>query len=487
MIAAARRTPWWYLPVGAAAAGVAALLPPFVGLALAVLVVGGTIVLARPVWGVYALVLSVPVQREISLAGHGTATQGVMAFLLFAWWVWMATHGRPIRLPGFALALVAYLSVMAVSLLVAGSLNAGLAEIARWTVVLLSFVIIVNTVRTRTEITGLVICFFAGMLAEALLGLWQFVTKQVPPSFFVGQGGPPQDLAPRAFGTIGAPNSYAGYLNMTLALAIAVSVYLLVGAARRAYAAFQADRSAPPRVWLAPVALALGATAVTGLAVGGLLVSFSRGGLIGLGFGLVGMAIALGRRAVAVLVVLAIGTGLLATLALAGALPAAIDERLITAVSQLQIYDVRGVEPTPENYNQVERLAHWEVAGNMFLYDPWLGIGVGNYNLDFARFGVERWLVSQGQAHNYYLQALAETGLAGLVAYLIVLGVALRRGWQSIRRAMRARDGWACALLIGAFGVVVTIVGHSVFEDLHVLNMGIHWAAVISLFYLVRT
>ena len=27
-------------------------------------------------------------------------------------------------------------------------------------------------------------------------------------------------------------------------------------------------------------------------------------------------------------------------------------------------------------------------------------------------------------------------------------------------------------------------MGHSVFENLHVLNFGIHWAAVIALFYL---
>src|SRR5262249_42598600 len=152
------------------------------------------------------------------IAGRFTATQVVMVGLLFAWWAWLAVGQRPIRVPGFAIALAAYLLVMVVSLTVATSLSDGLAEIARWPVVLLSYLIIVNTVRTRAEIIGLVICLFVGAAGEALLGLRQVITGQVPASFYVGQGSAdPDALAARAFGTIGAPNSYAGFLNLTLA------------------------------------------------------------------------------------------------------------------------------------------------------------------------------------------------------------------------------------------------------------------------------
>ncbi|HET7080340.1 MAG TPA: O-antigen ligase family protein, partial [Chloroflexia bacterium] len=170
-------------------------------------------------------------------------------------------------------------------------------------------------------------------------------------------------------------------------------------------------------------------------------------------------------------------------LTVTGVLPAGLRARLESIPNQLQIYDVREVMITPENFSQVERLAHWQTAGNMFLSDPWLGIGIGNFNVAWPRFSIQGWPVSKGHAHNYYLHALAETGVAGLLAYLAVLGVALATGARAIRRLWAAGRGFETALLIGAVGVVGTIMGHSVFENLHVLNFGIHWAAVIALFY----
>ena len=35
-------------------------------------------------------------------------------------------------------------------------------------------------------------------------------------------------------------------------------------------------------------------------------------------------------------------------------------------------------------------------------------------------------------------------------------------------------------------GILVTFMVHNFFEDLHVLNMGIHWGAALSLFTLAR-
>jgi O-antigen ligase len=477
----AGRTPLWALPAIPIAALVAALLPHTLGFGLAILAIGGLLALRNPAWGVYALVLSVPAQREILIAGRGTATQATMAGLVFLWWAWTAARGRPIRLPGFAVALAAYIVVMVLSLAVATSLSAGLAEIARWSVALLAFLIVVNVIRTRAEILGLLVCFVAGAAAEGALGVWQVITRQVPPSFFVGQGGDPEDLAPRAFGTIGAPNSYAGYLNLTLALAIALSLWLAGRSLRRAWAARGTGAAGP----LFGLLFAGAVAALTAVTLAGLVLSFSRGGLIGLAFGLVAMAVALGRRAAPTLIAGVVGVVALAGLMVAGALPTALSERISSTIEQLQIYDVRGVAATPSTFNQIERLAHWQTAGNMYLSDPWLGVGIGNFNVTFYQFSIPGWPISRGHAHNYFLHALAETGLAGLLAYLVVLGTALAAGVRALRAARRARAGFETTLIIGAIGVLFTIIGHSVFEDLHVLNMSIHWVAVIALFYLV--
>ncbi len=469
--------PWWYIPLVVGTAGLAAGLPPVVGLGVAGTLVGGVLILRRPVWAIYALILSVPVQRELSLSGGATATQAIMVALLAAWWAWTAVRQRTIRVPPFAVALAVYGVVMVLSLTGATSLPAGGAEISRWAVVALAYLIIVNTVQTRAQIGGLIACFLAGATGEALLGIWQVRTGQVPPSFFVGQGHTAEDLAPRAFGTIGMPNSYAGYLNLTLPLALALSVYAL----RWAWQWWQAGGRGRAMRGVA----ALSMSALTGLMLLALVLSYSRGGFVGLAVGVPAMASALGRRGRPIRGALVAGTLIAAGLIYAGLFPRPLAERLNNTLGQLQIYDVRGAEWNADTFAQVERLAHWQTAGNMALSNPLLGVGIGNFNETFFRFSIAGWPKSAGHAHNYYLQALAETGVLGLVAYLGVLTVAGRSGWRAVRTAVRAGRGWDSAVLLGAFGVLVTIMAHSIFEDLHVLNMGIHWAAVIALFTLV--
>ncbi len=221
------------------AAAVAALLPWQVGLGLALGMVFVPLMLRWPLFSVYLLVLSVPVQTVIRLPAGLTVTQVVMALTLLAWWAWMATGGhRKIVLPGFAIMLGFYIVVMILSLIVTTSYSESLAEISRWLVVLLSYIIIANTVVTRLQVLGLVVCFLLSGFAEGALGMVQALFGWVPESFYVGLGSA-DDASARAFGTIGMPNSYAGFLNMTLPLAIALAVYFVL----RLWETWQAERS----------------------------------------------------------------------------------------------------------------------------------------------------------------------------------------------------------------------------------------------------
>jgi hypothetical protein len=40
-------------------------------------------------------------------------------------------------------------------------------------------------------------------------------------------------------------------------------------------------------------------------------------------------------------------------------------------------------------------------------------------------------------------------------------------------------------VVIGALGILATFATHNFFENLHALNMGIHWGAALALFTLV--
>ena len=214
------------------------------------------------------------------------------------------------------------------------------------------------------------------------------------------------------------------------------------------------------------------------------LTTLSRGAWIGLTFGVLAMVLSLGKRAAAAIGVL-IGAGLLLIGAgLAGLLPPTVTDRFGLLISQLSLFDPRGVVPTPENYAVVERMVHWQAAGNMFLFSPIFGVGIGNFNTLFVRFGVQGWPYSAGHAHNYYLHSLAETGIVGTTFYVLMLITAVTVGYRALRRARYAHDAYGEAVVIGALGVLVTFMAHNFFEDLHVLNMGIHWDAALALFTL---
>jgi putative inorganic carbon (HCO3(-)) transporter len=128
---------------------------------------------------------------------------------------------------------------------------------------------------------------------------------------------------------------------------------------------------------------------------------------------------------------------------------------------------------------------HWMVAGNMFLSSPWVGVGIGNFNTLFNKFGVQGWPYSRGHAHNYYLHLLAEVGIVGLIGYLIMIITAFAVAYRALRRMRARHDTYGEMIVIGALGILATFVTHNFFENLHALNMGIQWGAALALFTLV--
>ncbi len=473
----------WVWPAAlAVAAGLAVGAMPLIWVVAALAgIVVAVLILRRPEWGPPALVLSVPVQKAVSFdvgPVEVTVTQIIFVLVLGVWWAWLSLReDRRLVLTPIAVGLLAFLMSTLPSVMVAASVPESLAEISRWTVTILAYVIAVNSVRNRRGMNVLIGAMLVAGTSEALLGLVQAYTGVGPESFNV------EGVLTRAYGTIGAPNSFAGYLNMSLPLALALAVYLWGRWAEARAAVSSPQRPAP--LSIRRLAAPGGMTLVAVVLLWALLTTLSRGAWIGLAVGLLVMAVAQGRRAAGVLAVL-VGLGLaMGVLAVAGALPPVIADRFDQLVSQIAIFDPRGVTTTPENYALVERMVHWQVAGNMFLSSPWIGVGIGNYNVLFNRFGVQGWPYSRGHAHNYYLNLLAEVGVVGLTFYLLMLIAAVTVGVRALRRARARGDAYGEAVVTGALGVLATFMAHNFFENLHALNMGIHWGAALALFTLV--
>lgn len=79
--------------------------------------------------------------------------------------------------------------------------------------------------------------------------------------------------------------------------------------------------------------------------------------------------------------------------------------------------------------SNLERINRWDCALSMFKERPIMGFGPGTYSFEYARFQdpENKTIISTnfgnlGNAHSEYLGALSETGLIGLLLFVLVVG-----------------------------------------------------------------
>ena len=136
-----------------------------------------------------------------------------------------------------------------------------------------------------------------------------------------------------------------------------------------------------------------------------------------------------------------------------------------------------------DNFAVIERVAHWVAAIRMWEKAPWLGVGPGNYATVYPSVHLPRWTEALGHAHNIYLNTLAETGIVGLGAYLLLWITITGWVWQRFQQALQRQQAWNAALALGVLGVIGHLSVHNIFDNLFVqgmyLQMGL-WLAVLS-------
>jgi O-antigen ligase len=424
-----------------------ALLPPSW---VTVLVLGAIVLvvtLVHPQFGVLLILPAVPFAslRQVTVGVMNVgASEALVVLVLAAWLMRMvAQRETRIELPPLALPLAILIGAMSLSLLGTTSMQHSLKEILKWIEILALYLLVANEMDARWTTAVVFVALGTGALA-ALHGIYQFLF-QVGPEEFILFG-----RFMRAFGTFEQPNPYAGYLGVTLPLAVGLIVAGLVRAGGRVGWKWM--------VW-AGVSGALMAAA--------LAMSWSRGAWLGFAAAVAAIALAAvarsGRGAVlATLFLLLIVYGLLAG-GLA-TLPPVIVQRFSDFVPYLGVTEVRGVEITDANFAVLERVAHWQSAALMWTDRPWLGVGIGNYEVVYPDYALPLWPLPLGHAHNYYLNAAAETGVLGLGAYVVLWAAALVVAWKAARQTSGLQ--WGVAL--GVLGILAHLSTHNLFDNLYV-------------------
>ena len=448
-----------------------------------------TFLLIKPLLGLFLLIPLIPVSSLFAVSVGGVRVglmETILIFGLVAWLLKVLT-GHNIRpgqdapphdqsfFPRKAVLLwpfLLFLGGVGLSWLKALSIGASLVETIKWVEMLLLylFVVALLPVRHIKWVVGLIL--LTGMV-QAAVGLYQFIFKVGPEGFLLFDG-----RFLRAYGTFAQPNPYGGYLGLILPLALALALWGLTN--------FQLQigtRAASKLITFMLFGLPFG------LLLAALFATQSRSAWLGFGAAAV-VVLVLNSKKTAVVVASFVLAG--AIIALVGTFDVevvninttygAVIQRLVDAASILRITDISTIEVTDENFATIDRLAHWQAAREMWRDNLWLGIGFGNYAVVYPAYAVGRWLDPLGHAHNYLLNIGAETGLSGILMYLIFWIFSFRVLWQAGRR----NHGFERAVALGGLGIMVHLHIHNLFDNLYVQGMYLHLAiilAVVSVMY----
>lgn len=182
------------------------------------------------------------------------------------------------------------------------------------------------------------------------------------------------------------------------------------------------------------------ATGITCIIVFTLLLTFSRGGIVGL-ISMLFIAIFKAKNRIIMFFVIAI-----LFIAAINAMPAymreGMQERIAETEATLQNLDgTVNVDSTKRRYLLAK--AAWE----MFLEYPLFGVGVGNYYYECRRYEA----IYAGRAHNMYLEIMAETGIVGFFLFTGIIWLTLR----TLGVMMRLPPPWANY----AYGLYIGLIG----------------------------
>ena len=102
----------------------------------------------------------------------------------------------------------------------------------------------------------------------------------------------------------------------------------------------------------------------------------------------------------------------------------------------------------------------WSVALKMFLDHPFIGVGWEAFGVAFTPYDTNNGYFRVDQAHNEYLQVLAEGGILGFACLAAFIYLLFRKSWRTIRRSSGMIREASIGALAGCFGIMV----HSVFD-----------------------
>lgn len=403
-------------------------------------------------WLLYFFALTMPLVIFMGNTEYGY-TKTIYTFiyisvLILLWVVEVAfSQEGSVRFTGLSIPVVLLIVSGLLSMVNASSKTVVLQSVALLVYFYLIYFLVVNTIDTRTGAKRLLYSLIASGLGATIYGLLQFLGMARGP---YGLRPGPQSI----ISVMGNQNYLAGFISYLFFPAVILVVL------------------SDSKVLKVVLTLVLGLFFFLLFPIG------ARGAWLGIFFGLVvmvgGMSIGrtwstLTRRKVSVVLLILI---LLVAYLLASA-PGPLNSVLSYSAGG---DDEAGwgvftpiVKPIVNRLIKKggARVEDWYIALEMFKDHPFLGVGLGNYKINFLNYRAEFLATEAGepygeyiprgaQAHNEYVQFLAELGLVGAVAILFAITFS---GYLLVRRVSQVKDDkgrlFGTALIAGVVGFLV--------------------------------
>jgi O-antigen ligase len=392
--------------------------------------------------GILALVLSILIFAPLAMGAVGAweflIVQALIMGVMFLWGLRGGlASGVKLFWPAICWPVLAFALYAVARYLTADIEYAARFEMIQTLLYGFLFFAIINNLTSRDSTQA--VSFGLVILATGIscYAIWQFMTHS---SHVWNEISPYRG---RATGTYISPNNLSCFLEMTMPVALA---FLLAGRVKPL-----------TRILLCYALLTMGVA---------LAVTFSRGGWVAAGVGVIAVLVILlchrKHRLVSfvVLVVLSIGLAVFVTNYLS---------HTFGYIDRVKSFD----DNQERDLNSRAEL--WKAAEGMWVDHFWFGVGPAHFDYRFRQYRPENIQARPDRAHNDYLNLLADWGTTGgviVVAGMLIFGLGVAKTWKAVRpderepgRGMSNRF----AFFVGASAALLALAAHSVVDfNLHI-------------------
>lgn len=433
-------------------------------------VVAGLVLVAaifrEPLVGLLSIVVALPFERVGALEIAGLtlrASQVLLIVTVFAWLVGglvrrqLVFRANPLLVP-----LVVLVVINLLSLTQAVNLQRGVVFLSATILTMLVGLLVPQLVTTVTQAQRVVRVLFAVTLLVTAFGLYQFVGDLIglSPSLTGLRDLYTKEVFgfPRIQGTASEPLYFVNFLILPISLAVA----------------FVVSRQRTVSTWWLVGLLTLGSLNV--------VLALSRAGWIAMAVSLLVVGAYYFRklfrpRQIIIGLIIVVVT-------------AAVFIRVFRLTDDVDLN--RGKFFTQatalfEGASFTDRVSTFTDAAASFRAHPWLGIGPGNFGPTVAPFPTIEpeggWLI----VNNIFLEIAAETGIFGLLTFLVIVAILLVR---SIKAIIVTDSTWLRAALVGSLAAFVgVIVQYQTFSVLFIMHIWFlfGWLVALQNMTLIKT